>query len=716
MPRTGRTPNLAAAALVIVVAAALMGLPGTASAATGYTEKALKFDVLVGPNNDMQCTVDANLFTPDGASAAHPVPAMLATNGFGGSKADFDTLGPSYAQRGFAFLAYSGLGFGGSGCKIELDDPDYDGKAGSQLVSFLGGSKAATDGTKIDYIVHDATAHDGSHHPDDPRVGMLGGSYGGEIQFAVAEQDPRVDAINPQITWNDLSYSLTPNNTSFTSGVTYATPGVVKADWPALFFGEGIADGLQETAGGDPSHVGQCPNFDDRACPGIIDAAASSYPDDTTLAFLRHASVSTYMSRIRIPTLLAQGENDTLFDLQEATATYESLRAQGTPVRMLWRSSGHSGGSLGNSESDDANPDAGYESRMELQWFQYYLQGKGSAPAQDFTFYRPWVPYSGDAAPAVGEVPSYPAAAPTRMFLSGTSALATTASQVQSGSASMAASSAAPSSTGGGFVSGPDVNPPGTAVTYSTPPLSANTDVVGISSLNVDISAPTFAASQSNGPAGMLELFAKIDDYDPSTGQATLPANLVSAVRIADVTKPVTIQLPGIVYRFPKGHQIRLVISTSDETFRGNNVAGPVTVSTSPGAPGVLSIPILTGTVASLGGASSSSSVPGGGTSASGVAACISRRHFVIHLPRARRGQRIVRATVFVAGRRVKVVSGRRLHAAVNLTGLPKGRFRIRIVERLASGHTRTSSRRYRTCTPGHRTKPKKPRAKRRRA
>ena len=43
---------------------------------------------------------------------------------------------------------------------------------------------------------------------------MIGGSYGGQIQYAVAEQDPRLDTIIPIITWNDLSYSLAPNNTS----------------------------------------------------------------------------------------------------------------------------------------------------------------------------------------------------------------------------------------------------------------------------------------------------------------------------------------------------------------------------------------------------------------------------------------------------------------------------------------------------------------------
>ncbi|MGI9185343.1 MAG: CocE/NonD family hydrolase [Solirubrobacteraceae bacterium] len=598
---------------ILVVSAMFLGLGAArATADVGYTEKALKFDVVVGPSNNIHCVVDANLYTPDGASAAHPVAAILATNGFGGSKDDFNKLAPSYAKRGFAFLAYSGLGFGGSGCKIELDDPDYDGKAGSQLVSFLGGSKAAQDGTKINYIIRDPVAHDGKHYPDDPRVGMLGGSYGGEIQFAVAEQDLRVDAINPQITWSDLAYSLIPNNTDFTSGVTSATPGVVKVDWPTLFFGLGVGDGIQEIAtNGDASHVGACPNFDDRACPSIVTAAGTSYPDATTLAFLRHASVASYIKNIRIPTFLAQGEVDSLFDLQEATATYRELRAQGTPVRMLWRSAGHSGGSLGNAESDAANPEAGYESRLELQWFQYYLQGDGPAPKLDFSFYRPWVHYSGDAAPAVGEVPSYPAAPSTTLDLSGTNALTSSPASVQAGSASMAAVSAAPSSTGGGYVNPGDVNPPGTAVTYATPPLTADTNVIGIPAVTFRISAPTFATSQAQGPGGMLELFAKVDDYNPVTGTATLPQNLVSAVRIPDVNAPITIQLPGIVYRFPKGDEIRLVIGTSDETFRGNNSAGPVTVMTSPSAPGVLSLPISTGSIAGLSTPSVSRVLPG---------------------------------------------------------------------------------------------------------
>ena len=46
-----------------------------------------------------------------------------------------------------------------------------------------------------------------------PRVGMVGESYGGGIQFAAAERDCRIDAIAPTIAWNSLGTSLDKNQT-----------------------------------------------------------------------------------------------------------------------------------------------------------------------------------------------------------------------------------------------------------------------------------------------------------------------------------------------------------------------------------------------------------------------------------------------------------------------------------------------------------------------
>ena len=44
-----------------------------------------------------------------------------------------------------------------------------------------------------------------TQQPDDPAIGMVGGSYGGGIQLVTAGIDPRVDVIVPGIAWNSLT-------------------------------------------------------------------------------------------------------------------------------------------------------------------------------------------------------------------------------------------------------------------------------------------------------------------------------------------------------------------------------------------------------------------------------------------------------------------------------------------------------------------------------
>lgn len=78
---------------------------------------------------------------------------------------------------------------------------------------------------------------------------------------------------------------------------------------------------------------------------------------------------------------------------------------------------------------------------------------------------------------------------------------------------------------------------------------------------------------------------------------------------------------------------------------------------------------------------------------------CLSRRSFRIRL-REPRNDRLLSASVFVNGRRVRVVTGERLTAGVNLTGLPKGRYTVRITVRTVLGRTISGTRRYRTCAP----------------
>jgi hypothetical protein len=77
--------------------------------------------------------------------------------------------------------------------------------------------------------------------------------------------------------------------------------------------------------------------------------------------------------------------------------------------------------------------------------------------------------------------------------------------------------------------------------------------------------------------------------------------------------------------------------------------------------------------------------------------ACASRRSFRIRL-RHPAGDRLRSASVFVNGKRVRVLTGRRLRSSVDLRGLPKGRVTVRIQAVTQRGKKLTEVRRYRTC------------------
>jgi ABC-2 type transport system ATP-binding protein len=580
-------PTALAGLLLAGLAAPLLGGAPPASGATTVTPTAVTITTQTasGP-----CDVDADLYLP----AHTPAPAILTTHGFGGTKADQATIAQTFADRGYVVLAYSGLGFGNSECTISLDDREHDGRAASQLIRFLGGDPAVpavgTDGRRVTVtqVVRDDAR---SHLPYDPRVGMIGGSYGGQVQFAAAAVEPRLDTIVPLITWNDLSYSLAPNNAP-------SAPGVLKHEWVDIFFSAGIARGVQN-APADPARVVGCPNFVTAACLAKAQMDVAGYPDATTTAFARNASVASYVSRVRIPTFLGQGQADTLFNLRESVATYTALRHQGTPVKLMWQSWGHSGSTPAPGELSWTAPETSVQGRAFLGWFDHYLRGRGPAPALDFSYFRDWTRYSGDAAPAYASAPAYPVGRTASLYLSGTSSLVASRRAVRPGSASWVGlpgpAAASYSETSGTEPTGPPVDGPGTFVRYATGPLAADLDVVGVPTVGVRLSSDQVRITQAAGPAGQLVFIAKLYDVAPD-GSVTLVHRLVSPVRVADVTKPVRVALPGIVHRFPRGHRVALVLAATDLAY-ANRAAVPqrVTVVTDGRSPGVLSLPVVSG-------------------------------------------------------------------------------------------------------------------------
>ncbi|HWJ11687.1 MAG TPA: CocE/NonD family hydrolase [Nocardioides sp.] len=594
-------PLLAATALA---SSGLLVPAPTAHAADPFTVTTLHFKVAVGPDDGTTCDIVGDVYVPAGASAVNRVPSVLTTNGFNGSKDDQAPTAKALASRGYAVLAYSGLGFGGSSCVITLDDPDFDGKAASQLVSYLGGRDGVAfldkehtqPAPRLTVVQRDARDHKGVARTDDPRVGTFGGSYGGGFQFAVASIDARVDALVPLITWNDLSYSLGPNSTAQTTGVSSSTPGAAKLMWALGFSATGGTGDLQNQQ--VPPDAVPCPNFAAFVCPALITAGTTGYLQPGDVDALRHASVASYVAKVRVPTLLVQGERDTLFNLNEATATYRALQAQGTETKMVWMLGGHSGaGAPGEVNWDD--PASGYVSSRILQWFERHLRGRSVSTGPEFAYFRDWVSYAGNASPAYATSATFPVGARRTWRLSGTGALVTGTTPTAPGTQSLLTPAAGlptrldEMDVFGGYV-GPVTDQvtdlPGTSVAWSTPALTAPLRVAGSPTVRLQVSAPSAALTQALGPAGQLVLFVKVADVAPD-GTARLINGLEAPVRIPDVTKPFTVQVPSIVHEFAAGHRLRLVVAGGSVNYRGGQVATPVSIAS--GSAQTLSLPVV---------------------------------------------------------------------------------------------------------------------------
>lgn len=602
MPRIAR---FAVPATLSLLGAALLVPPLTAGAAEpAYTVSTLHFAVTVGPADDQQCDVVGDLYLPASATRESRVPAILTTNGFGGSKADQAGIGKAFAERGYAVLSYSGLGFGGSSCKITLDDPDWDGKAGKQLVSYLGGAggiafldKEHTQPAPVlDVVRRDNKDHDGNQSTNDPRVGMIGGSYGGGNQFATAAVDPRVDTIIPIITWNDLPYSLNPNNTARTAGVTSSTPGAIKLFWGLGFSALGMLSDLQNAQ--VPPDVVPCPNFADWVCPALVTAGTTGFFQPNAVASAHHASVASYLPRIKVPTLLIQGENDTLFNLNEAIATYQALQAQGTEVKMIWQSWGHSGPAAPG-EVDLGNPDptTQYETARILAWFERYLKNADVSTGPEFSYFRDWVSYTGIATPAYATSATFPVGTRRTWKLSGDGALTpgipVGGSQTFLTTAAGLPTSLNPLDVLGSYAALPVdqvLDLPGTFAAWQTPVLTSPLDVVGSPIARLKVQAPTAALTQALGPAGQMVLFVKIADVGPD-GKARLIKGLEAPIRVPNVNETFEVTLPAIVHRFEPGHRLKLIVAGGSVNYRAGLTPMPVTISA--GLFQTLSLPVV---------------------------------------------------------------------------------------------------------------------------
>ena len=372
-----RPKVIVAVVAAVALLAAGIGLAVALSRPAPLTIRNVRIPVVDGPRNNQHVIIDASFFTPPGSGR---LPAVLLAHGFGETKDAVRPQAEDLARAGFAVLTWSARGFGASTGQIGLDSPDYEVKDVEQLVTWL----ARQPRVLLD-------------HPGDPRVGITGASYGGGISLLAAAYDHRIDAVVAQSTWNDLATALFPNGAG--GG---PAGGVFKRQWAGLLFtqgsvgfgataqgsapgqGGGSAQGGGSGRGGGsaqgnglgqgggagqllpPGGVGRsalCGRFQPQICAIYQQIAATGRPTPQAISLLLHSSPASVAGRMRAPTLLVQGENDSLFGLDQANANYRAIHRNGAPVNMVWFAGGHDGG---NQET------ARVESLTE-QWLRRWL-------------------------------------------------------------------------------------------------------------------------------------------------------------------------------------------------------------------------------------------------------------------------------------------------------------------------------------------------------
>ncbi|WP_336213345.1 CocE/NonD family hydrolase [Nonomuraea sp. LPB2021202275-12-8] len=524
------------AALVAVLA--LVGVTAwlvwpSAPAVRGQDQR---ITVVDGPADDQRVEIDATFFAPPGAGKA---PAVLLAHGFGGSKQSVRQEAVRLAQEGYAVLTWSARGFGRSTGEIALNSADYEVKDVKQLIDWLA---------KRPEVRLDASG--------DPRVGITGGSYGGSIALMTAAHDARVDAIVPQITWSDLAGALFPDATG-----KGPANGVFKRMWAGIFFGRGgggAAQGLEaltQRPEAMTAEQARCGRFLPAICEVYQDVARTGKATPEAVELLRKSSPVAVAGQIKAPTLLIQGQRDSLFPLEHADANARAIAAAGTPVSLAWFDGGHDGG---NGEVDWLHD-------QTAAWFARHLKDdSGAAPVSAFTVTR-----DGGRDPGTRQrIRLHPEAA-AYPGLGGTDITPVTLGGpeqhvVNPPGGSPASISTVPGVSGllGGAQSNVSVSldMPGQSAAFESAPLTAPLQLTGSPTARIKVSG-----------SGEVTLFAKLFDVPDAVQPPTLPAGLVSPLR---VTIPegagsveATVTLPAVDHRFAVGHRLRLVVATTDMGF-----------------------------------------------------------------------------------------------------------------------------------------------------
>ena len=276
-----------------------------------------------------------SLHRPAGASADAPVPVVLHSHGWGGSRTRDAARFTKWLDAGIGVLSFDQRGFGESGGKAHVEDPAFEGEDTVRMIDVVAAQDWVAKNTVTTTTVvpgdpgkgkkgkgatPDTTVTTTTVDESDPVLGAIGGSYGGGYQFVGAFHElattggTRFDALAPEITWYDLGESLAPQD-------------VVRTAWVSALYAAG-ANAHTATV-----HRG----FAEGAATGQWPAEMREFFADNGPAF--HVAQGR---RLDIPVAFGQGATDNLFPLDQGLKNFQNALTDEARARSLFV--GYNGG------------------------------------------------------------------------------------------------------------------------------------------------------------------------------------------------------------------------------------------------------------------------------------------------------------------------------------------------------------------------------------
>ena len=465
--------------------------------------------------------IDTSIYLPKKT----PAPAILLAHGFGGSKDSVVTEAQAFQKRGYVVMTWTARGFGKSTGQISMNSLSAEIADVQQLITTLGKRKD---------VLQDRMG--------DPVVGIAGGSYGGAAALLTASQDKRIDAVVADITWNDLSQALFPQSSS-----DLAEAGPFKKIWTGTFFALAT---LQS------AYLGECGALTNEWCSAYKSAVMNGQPSAAERKLLRSVSPVSFLSSIKAPTLLSQGQADSLFPLNESSQTAAVLKKNGVPLSMIWHAAGHDGG------ADEKK----YLQEQYSRWFDKHLlkreidfplfqftKTNGSISLQDSTA----IPKSFTATrlPFEAEMKKLPLLAQPAAMSYPVGGIPSAISSLPGiGSAGSLAATVASSFAGfsPAFV-------PGQSGFLDSAVLQEPISVTGSSRIKVRVTSTT----------GEATLFFSLVTKSPS-GAISQPNGIVAPIRLTNIPaegRDITVTLPAVILDAAIGDTVAIGISSTDQGY-----------------------------------------------------------------------------------------------------------------------------------------------------